>query len=171
MSCKIDAAERWFGREVANKCDSQHRVSPFELIDPTKPGHRRFVALWLVDPTKRIISTANVPPQQLSWYNESLLGVTPAARKAALAKFPAEVVTLLEEHGVTTGDVQITENALLPVELLEMVREHLDAETSALPMGIEEAKKHRDRLMGERGQFVKTAGDGWQQHSYSFCEH
>jgi hypothetical protein len=162
-------------RGSANETHSQHRVSPFKLIDPTKPGHRRFVALWLIDPTKRVINTANVPPQQLSWYNESLLGDTHEARKAALAKLPAEIVTLLQENGVATtgpaGDVEITGNASLPVELLEMVREHLENDESALPMGVEEAKDHRDKLMEERGRFVETAEAGWQQHSYSFCEH
>jgi Protein of unknown function (DUF4246) len=42
----------------------QHRVAPFELLDETKPGHRKLVVLWLVNPDRRIISTANVPPQQ-----------------------------------------------------------------------------------------------------------
>ena len=60
-----------FANEVVT---SQHRVSSLQLVDPTKPGHRRFIALWLVDPTRRIISTANVPPQRLDWYMESLLG-------------------------------------------------------------------------------------------------
>lgn len=48
---------------------SQHRVSSFRLKDATKPGHRRFLALWLVDPHERIVSTANVPPQQPDWWN------------------------------------------------------------------------------------------------------
>lgn len=47
---------------------SQHRVSSFRLKDDTKPGHRRFLALWLVDPHERIVSTANVPPQQKDWW-------------------------------------------------------------------------------------------------------
>ena len=46
----------------------QHRVKPFELIDGSKPGHRKILVFFLVDPTHRIISTANVPPQQLTWY-------------------------------------------------------------------------------------------------------
>ncbi|KAF4343552.1 hypothetical protein FBEOM_2461 [Fusarium beomiforme] len=52
------------GRLLAFPNVFQHRVPSFELQDPTKPGHRRFIALWLVDPHRRIISTANVPPQQ-----------------------------------------------------------------------------------------------------------
>ncbi|QRD01789.1 hypothetical protein JI435_144630 [Parastagonospora nodorum SN15] len=76
------------GRLLAFPNVFQQRVSPFKLIDPTKPGHHRFVTLWLIDPTKRVINTANVPPQQLSWYNKLLLSGTAEARKAALAKLP-----------------------------------------------------------------------------------
>jgi hypothetical protein len=46
----------------------QHRVSPFALQDRTKPGHRKIIALFLVDPHTRIISTANVPPQRKDWW-------------------------------------------------------------------------------------------------------
>ncbi|RAL15816.1 DUF4246 domain-containing protein [Aspergillus homomorphus CBS 101889] len=45
----------------------QHRVAPFALADPTKSGHRKILALFLIDPNRRIISTANVPPQQAEW--------------------------------------------------------------------------------------------------------
>ncbi|KAI9832635.1 MAG: hypothetical protein M1819_004220 [Sarea resinae] len=50
----------------------QHRVSPFRLEDATKPGHRKIVALFLVDPNIRVISTANVPPQQREWWSEHI---------------------------------------------------------------------------------------------------
>ncbi|KAM0520740.1 hypothetical protein ACHAPE_003138 [Trichoderma viride] len=56
------------GRLLAFPNVFQHRVSSFGLKDATKPGHRRFLALWLVDPHERIVSTANVPPQQRDWY-------------------------------------------------------------------------------------------------------
>ncbi|KAJ5318946.1 Protein of unknown function DUF4246 [Penicillium brevicompactum] len=48
----------------------QHRVSPFSLADPSKPGHRKILALFLVDPHRRIISSANVPPQREDWSAE-----------------------------------------------------------------------------------------------------
>lgn len=50
----------------------QHKVEPFSLADPTKPGHRRFIVLWLVDPNYRVLSTANVPPQQHEWWVEKV---------------------------------------------------------------------------------------------------
>jgi hypothetical protein len=48
----------------------QHSVGQFSLADKTKPGHRRFIVLWLVDPHYRICSTRNVPPQQHPWWAE-----------------------------------------------------------------------------------------------------
>ncbi|KAJ5670593.1 uncharacterized protein N7477_005956 [Penicillium maclennaniae] len=45
----------------------QHRVSPFSLADRSRPGHRKILALFLVDPHVRIISSANIPPQQEEW--------------------------------------------------------------------------------------------------------
>ncbi|KAK2754301.1 hypothetical protein CKAH01_17489 [Colletotrichum kahawae] len=46
----------------------QHHVSPFRLADPTKKGHRKILALFLVDPAIEIVSTSNVPPQQKHWW-------------------------------------------------------------------------------------------------------
>ncbi|PNY19946.1 Uncharacterized protein TCAP_07436 [Tolypocladium capitatum] len=46
----------------------QHRVQPFSLADASRPGHRKILALFLVDPAVPIISTANVPPQQRHWW-------------------------------------------------------------------------------------------------------
>ncbi|KAL4860838.1 hypothetical protein BDV12DRAFT_87738 [Aspergillus spectabilis] len=48
----------------------QHRVSPFSLTDPSKPGHRKILAFFLIDPMRRIISSANVPPQREDWCEE-----------------------------------------------------------------------------------------------------
>ncbi|KAF8601410.1 hypothetical protein BDV93DRAFT_558490 [Ceratobasidium sp. AG-I] len=45
----------------------QHRVSPFQLVDKTKPGHRKILALFLVDPAVSKPSTTVVPPQQREW--------------------------------------------------------------------------------------------------------
>ncbi|KAJ0394176.1 hypothetical protein ATCC90586_005613 [Pythium insidiosum] len=42
----------------------QLKVEPFELADPTKPGARKMLVFFLVDPTKPIPSTLVIPPQQ-----------------------------------------------------------------------------------------------------------
>jgi len=47
---------------------------PFQLLDGTKPGHRKILALFLVDPHIRIISSANVPCQQRAWWAQEIRG-------------------------------------------------------------------------------------------------
>nr|WP_284453867.1 DUF4246 domain-containing protein [Streptomyces sp. MRC013] len=50
----------------------QHRVGSFRLVDPTRPGHRKILAFFLVDPVERIVSTSDVPPQQ-PWSDTSTM--------------------------------------------------------------------------------------------------
>ncbi|MFF4098850.1 DUF4246 domain-containing protein [Streptomyces sp. NPDC001903] len=52
------------GRCVAFPNILQHRVDSFRLVDATRPGHRKILAFFLVDPSERIVSTHDVPPQQ-----------------------------------------------------------------------------------------------------------
>ena len=58
------------GRIITFPNIMQHRVNPFHLEDPSKSGYRKILALFFVDPHQRIISTANVPPQQAGWWEE-----------------------------------------------------------------------------------------------------
>ncbi|MFD5324946.1 DUF4246 domain-containing protein [Streptomyces sp. NPDC127092] len=52
------------GRCLAFPNILQHRVGSFRLEDPTRPGHRKILAFFLVDPSETIVSTSDVPPQQ-----------------------------------------------------------------------------------------------------------
>ncbi|PLN85528.1 hypothetical protein BDW42DRAFT_183027 [Aspergillus taichungensis] len=56
----------------------QHRVAPFALADRSRRGHRKILALFLVDPLRRVISTAHVPPQQVEWARARARVVTDA---------------------------------------------------------------------------------------------
>ncbi|MEU9998605.1 DUF4246 domain-containing protein [Streptomyces sp. NPDC050848] len=60
------------GRCLAFPNVLQHRVSPFRLTDPTRPGHRKILAFFLVDPSEAIVSTSDVPPQQ-PWADTSTM--------------------------------------------------------------------------------------------------
>lgn len=150
---------------------SQHRVSSFSLQDRTKPGHRRFIALWLVDPFQRIISTANVPPQQFDWWAEAAFG---SGDKATAGEMPPELFQLfLEQGGAET--IKPTEQMLeklknrLPAEVMDMIRRE-----GVFPDGlmtVEQARKHRLALMKERSAFVEKNAQEWSSNSYSFCEH
>ncbi|MFJ9574958.1 DUF4246 domain-containing protein [Streptomyces sp. NPDC101191] len=52
------------GRCLAFPNILQHRVDSFRLTDPTRPGYRKILAFFLVDPSEKIVSTSDVPPQQ-----------------------------------------------------------------------------------------------------------
>ncbi|MFJ8079444.1 DUF4246 domain-containing protein [Streptomyces sp. NPDC096205] len=60
------------GRCLAFPNILQHRVGSFRLMDPTRPGHRKIVAFFLVDPSEKIVSTSDVPPQQ-PWSDTSTM--------------------------------------------------------------------------------------------------
>lgn len=55
----------------------QHCVKPFRLADPTRPGHRKILAMFLVDPHIPVLSTANVPPQRKDWWAKEVRKVPP----------------------------------------------------------------------------------------------
>ncbi|QKW08314.1 DUF4246 domain-containing protein [Streptomyces sp. NA04227] len=60
------------GRCLAFPNVLQHRVGSFRLTDPTRPGHRKILAFFLVDPSETIVSTSDVPPQQ-PWSDTSTM--------------------------------------------------------------------------------------------------
>lgn len=60
----LGAAETPAGRVLAFPNILQHRVDPFRLADPSRPGYRKILAFFLVDPSVTIASTCDVPPQQ-----------------------------------------------------------------------------------------------------------
>ena len=55
------------GKCVAFPNFYQHHVDAFELADPAQAGYRKIVCFFLVDPTDKILSTSDVPPQQEDW--------------------------------------------------------------------------------------------------------
>ncbi|KAF7361410.1 hypothetical protein MSAN_01174100 [Mycena sanguinolenta] len=112
----------------------QHCVSPFKLTDPSKPGHRKILAIFLVDPTQdRIVSTTDVPPQQADW--------------AAVA---------FEEGSEESSSLLGT----LPQELRDLIKDHFPTTV----MTLKEAEAYRLELMKERtasvaehaGEYIQT---------------
>lgn len=80
------------GRCIAFPNIYQHCVSPFELDDPSRPGHRKILALFLVDPNVRIPSTTNVAPQQRDWIFGAMRQCGPESR---LSKLPDESLQMI----------------------------------------------------------------------------
>ncbi|CAH0018113.1 unnamed protein product [Clonostachys rhizophaga] len=78
----------------------QHQVSSFELADPSREGHRKILALFLVDPAIPILSTSSVPPQQKHWWAEA------SKIYAGGGRLPPELVAMVADH----VDFPITED-------------------------------------------------------------
>ncbi|KAF2872638.1 hypothetical protein BDV95DRAFT_491920 [Massariosphaeria phaeospora] len=162
------------GRLLAFPNVFQHLVSRPALLDRSKPGRCRYIALYLVDPTRRILSTANVPPQQRDWWLDALLGLTPERRKATVSKLPVEIVSLLDGMRKASSDAEKAalyseeRQAKLPLELMELVRAYFEDDREAVLMGEEEAEDHRGKLAGERGRFEEGMAKFGREESYSF---
>ncbi|KAJ7619042.1 hypothetical protein B0H17DRAFT_1219766 [Mycena rosella] len=62
----LDSYKRRSCPRVAQHLPASRRA--FHLVDPTKPGHRKILAIFLVDPSiEPIPSATNIPPQQTDW--------------------------------------------------------------------------------------------------------
>ena len=72
---------------IRNFCYLWLHVQPFGLKNASEPGRRTIAALFLVDPAKRIISTSDIPPQQVTWHD---------AASGLRSMFAPEVFELLE---------------------------------------------------------------------------
>lgn len=95
----------------------QHRVNPFKLADPSKSGHRKILAMFLVDPNIPILSTSKVPPQRADWWSTELRKVD------RLETLPAEIF-----NHIVDGVVGLPMSWQDAVE----IREKLMAERGAL---------------------------------------
>ncbi|KAJ6473262.1 hypothetical protein C8R45DRAFT_1163941 [Mycena sanguinolenta] len=76
----------------------QHCVAPFRLLDPSKPGHRKIIAIFLVDPAiERIPSATDIPPQQVDW----ILDIMQEAQgdlNSLFSRLPLELLCLVCDH-------------------------------------------------------------------------
>ncbi|KAK0444497.1 hypothetical protein EV421DRAFT_1801323 [Armillaria borealis] len=84
------------GRCIAFPNLYQHCVSPFSLLDPSKSGYRKIVALFLVDPELKNPrpSTTTVPPQGRDWWFQELLGLAEEGNNR-LGLLPTELLGLI----------------------------------------------------------------------------
>ncbi|KIM39109.1 hypothetical protein M413DRAFT_447453 [Hebeloma cylindrosporum] len=110
---EIGGVETREGRLLTFPNILQHRVGPFKLADPTKPGHRKIVALFLVDPNIKVISTAHVPCQQQEWW----WNLTRGKENRQIAGLPVE----LQDHILEEVDfpLSLQEAKALRLELME----------------------------------------------------
>ncbi|KAJ1944901.1 hypothetical protein FBU59_002468 [Linderina macrospora] len=92
VSQELGGVEARNGRCICFPNVYQHQVSGFKLKDPSRPGHRKILAFFLIDPSMRIPSTAIVPPQQQDWWAEDLF------KLSLFGDLPLTVQKCLIEH-------------------------------------------------------------------------
>lgn len=84
----------------------QTRVLPFELSNKSQAGHVKLVVLHLVDPNRRMMSTAMVPCQRRDWWAQEIR----AGHTTRFSQLPSEVwqriVEMVEDYpiGMEEGD-------------------------------------------------------------------
>ncbi|TFK66718.1 hypothetical protein BDN72DRAFT_859695 [Pluteus cervinus] len=139
----IGGVETKEGRVITFPNILQHQVQPFQLADPTRPGHRKILALFPVDPHIRVISTANVPCQRQDGWSQTI-----------------------QESAYGGTEKDRTRFNQLPVELMKVVDEVED-----FPIRLEEAKRLRDELTEERKAFVVAQQGVLNGFTISLCEH
>ncbi|KAL1705603.1 hypothetical protein EV121DRAFT_290271 [Schizophyllum commune] len=102
------------GRCVAFPNLYQHKVSPFHLADPTKPGLRKILVFFLVDPTRNIPSATDIAPQQEGWLKNTLYT---SGEGSHLAKVPIELLDVFAS--MTPGTMSREEAFRIREELMK----------------------------------------------------
>ncbi|KAI8634306.1 hypothetical protein F5Y19DRAFT_487765 [Xylariaceae sp. FL1651] len=98
------------GRFLAFPNVLAHQVQPFKLADRTRPGHRKILAMFLVEPHIRVLSTSVVPPQRKDWWAREVRKISP------LRGLPMELFDLIV--GFVDGFPMSWEDALTVREKL-----------------------------------------------------
>lgn len=83
-------------------------------MDRAKPGHRKILALFLIDPDRRIISSANVPPQQANWGHEKRKLVNYLLSQ----RLPVELRDMIEEN-IESSFITMDEAKAYRLELMQ----------------------------------------------------
>ena len=77
----------------------QTRLRSAELNDKKKPGHIKLLMLHLIDPNRRMMSTAMVPPQRQDWWAHDII-----TSKTRLSRLPKElwlmIVSMVDEYPI-----------------------------------------------------------------------
>ncbi|KAI5828682.1 hypothetical protein K523DRAFT_306630 [Schizophyllum commune Tattone D] len=133
------------GRCIAFPNLFQHKASHFKLVDPTKPGVRKIIVFFLVDPTRRIPSATDVAPQHEEWLKNTL-HTAKADETSRLSTLPLELLD---------AQADLVEGIMTRKEALE-IREELMKERSV-------------RRDDEGGKFEED--DGLFNMGFNMCEH
>ncbi|KAJ3012586.1 hypothetical protein HKX48_006196 [Thoreauomyces humboldtii] len=113
---EIGSVEAIPGRCIAFPNIYQHRVEPFSLSDPTRHGHRKILAFFLVDPSVPRLGTKDVPPQNAEWL------IDQARDLGAFKNLPEDVVrTIVRKNLLTLAQAKEHREALMKARAASLV--------------------------------------------------
>lgn len=141
------------GRLLTFPNTMQHKVQPFELANPSRPGHRKILALFLVDPHLRIISTADVPCQQKKCWEEQVRGI------GLLATTPGELTQ------------QILDSVNFPVSLDVAKQQRAELMEERKTFVAEYQKVERQNYFSVRSKVFRGIVSGTILTVIKLCEH
>ncbi|KAG9047234.1 hypothetical protein FS837_002756 [Tulasnella sp. UAMH 9824] len=102
----LGSVETLPGRSIAFPNIYQSQMAPFELLDQSKSGYRRFLALYLVDPECTIPSTTNIAPQQADWIREAI-----GMPGTLFARLPTEILDMIVDAAQVGGMIETQDEA------------------------------------------------------------
>lgn len=145
----VGAVETRADRCIAFPNTYQHRVSSFRLVDPTKPGYRKILCLFLVDPAiPPIPSTTHVPAQQASWHADA---PSSSSTNSQVEKLSPEVLPVIGSGAELIDDREA-----------KKIRLELMKERTAILEFAEEYDDDDDDEYTKRNLFART---------FNLCEH
>ncbi|TRM58977.1 hypothetical protein BD626DRAFT_573010 [Schizophyllum amplum] len=146
------------GRCVAFPNLYQHRVSPFELTESHRPGVRRILVFFLVDPSCRIPSATEVPPQQEVWLKHTMYTAR-SSPHSRLAQLPVELVD---------AQIALTPGIMSSEEALQTRKELMNERTVRLPDG---GETDDEDDFDDASVFTGLDEDDLFSHTFNMCEH
>ncbi len=121
----MGAIELREGRVVTYPNIFQTRLLPFELKDPGKPGRVKLLTMHLIDPNRRMMSTAMVPPQRKDWWSDEI-----RRQNARIYRLPIEVweriVDMVEGYPICMDEAEKIRREF-KVERAEFQKKHTKA--------------------------------------------
>uniref|UniRef100_A0A0L0P6U9 Uncharacterized protein n=1 Tax=Candidozyma auris TaxID=498019 RepID=A0A0L0P6U9_CANAR len=119
MTKYIGSVDARQGRVVVFTNSFQHHVDAFKLRDSSRPGHRKILCFFLVDPHNSVTKATDVvPPQNETWVNDEALmnkffpGIDAKEVTTMTAKQAKESrLELMDERKVTISSGDDWENA------------------------------------------------------------
>jgi Protein of unknown function (DUF4246) len=92
----------------------QHCIGEFSLRDVNKPRYRKILTFFLVDPTKCIMPTVQVPPQDVSWQDKVLKEWRGNVRERSCNGYIDEEVLLVLSASISLELPYESSNSLIP---------------------------------------------------------